>query len=188
MAILLFKAYFQLLPVARASLPAVPAGPINPHSFRHLLQMSLSVAKVEPQFLAGLPNRFEVSRRKERLLEKKARFDGNAFYAALDGERQARECTWRRVAQESGVSASTLTRIAQGKRPDVDSLAALSAWSGLNVDRFVRSNTSKKQPEPLAMISSFLRSDPRLNEEAAAALDQMVKAAYKSMTGPGRTA
>ena len=121
-------------------------------------------------------------------MEKKARFDGNAFYAALDGERQARQCTWRRVAKESGVSASTLTRIAQGKRPDVDSLAALSAWSGLDVDRFVKGGAFKKEPEPLAMISSFLRSDPRLNEETAAALDQMVKAAYRSMTGPERMA
>ena len=35
---------------------------------------------------------------------------------------------------------------------------------------------------PLAVISSCLHSDPRLNEEAAVALDQMVKAAYRSMT------
>ena len=119
---------------------------------------------------------------------KRARFDGDAFYAALDGERQARQCTWRRVAEESGVSASTLTRISQGKRPDVDSLAALSAWSGLEVDRFVRGGPPKNEPEPLAVISSCLRSDPRLNEEAATALDQMVKAAYKSMRTPGQSA
>ena len=42
---------------------------------------------------------------------KRARFDGDAFYAALDEERQARQCTWKRVAEESGISASTLTRI-----------------------------------------------------------------------------
>ena len=119
---------------------------------------------------------------------KRARFDGDAFYAALDGERQARQCTWKRVAEESGVSASTLTRISQGKRPDVDSLAALSAWSGLDVDRFVKGGRTKKEPEPLAVISSCLRSDPQLNEEAAAALDQMVKAAYRSMRSPERTA
>ena len=119
---------------------------------------------------------------------KRARFDGDAFYAALDGERQARQCTWKRVAEESGVSASTLTRISQGKRPDVDSLAALSAWSGLDVNRFVKGDRTKKEPEPLAVISSCLRSDPQLNEEAAAALDQMVKAAYRSMRSPERTA
>ena len=119
---------------------------------------------------------------------KRARFDGDAFYAALDGERQARQCTWRRVAEESGISASTLTRISQGKRPDVDSLAALSAWSGLDVDRFVKGRASRKAPEPLAVISSCIRSDPRLNEDAAAALDQMVKAAYRSMRSPEATA
>ena len=112
---------------------------------------------------------------------KRARFDGDAFYAALDGERQARKCTWRRVAEESGISASTLTRISQGKRPDVDSLAALAAWSGLKVDKFVKGSRTKKEPEPLAVISSCLRSDPHLNKQAAAALDLMVKAAYRSM-------
>ena len=117
---------------------------------------------------------------------KRARFDGDAFYAALDGERQARQCTWKRVADESGVSASTLTRISQGKRPDVDSLAALSAWSGLDFDRFITGGRSKAEPEPLAVISSCLRSDPRLNEDAAAALDQIVKAAYKTMSSPER--
>ena len=111
-----------------------------------------------------------------------ARFDNDAFFAALDAERQARECTWKQVAEECGISASTLTRMSQGKRPDVDGLAALVAWSGLEVDRFVRSSTAKKEPEPLAVISSCLLSDPRLNEEAAVALDQMVKAAYRSMT------
>ncbi|MCY3570799.1 MAG: helix-turn-helix domain-containing protein [Chloroflexi bacterium] len=117
---------------------------------------------------------------------KRATFDGASFFAALDGERQARQCTWKRVADESGVSASTLTRISQGKRPDVDSLAALSAWSGLDVDRFVKGRSAKIEPEPLAVISSCLRSDPRLDEDAAAALEQIVKAAYRSMSSPER--
>ena len=109
-------------------------------------------------------------------------FDADAFYSALDAERQARQLSWRKVAGESGVSASTLTRIAQGRRPDVDSLAALSAWSGLTVDLFVRGgNSAKTEAEPLAMISSYLRSDPQLNEEAAAALDDLVKVAYSRM-------
>ena len=119
-------------------------------------------------------------------MARRGSFDSGAFFAALDGERQARQLTWRKVADESGVSASTLTRIAQGKRPDVDSLAALSAWSGLEVDTFVRGKSAKKEAEPLAMISSYLRSDPQLNEEAATALDELVKVAYKRMSrGPG---
>ena len=113
---------------------------------------------------------------------KTARFDGGAFFASLDAERQVRQCTWKQVAQECGISASTLTRMSQGKHPDVNGLAALAAWSGLDMDRFVRSAAAKEEPEPLAVISSCLHSDPRLNEEAAVAIDHMVEAAYRSMT------
>ena len=115
-------------------------------------------------------------------MPRKGSFDADAFYSALDGQRQARELTWKKVAEESGVSASTLTRIAQGKRPDVDSLAALSAWSGLEVDRFVKGGASRRgEAEPLAKITTYLRSDPHLNEEAATALDELVKVAYKRL-------
>ena len=102
-------------------------------------------------------------------MAKRARFDGDAFYAALDGERQARHCTWKQAGKECGISASTLSRMSQGKHPDVNGLAALVGWSGLDVDRFVRSAAAKEAPEPLAVISSCLRSDPRLNEEVATA-------------------
>ena len=114
-------------------------------------------------------------------MAKTARFGGGAFFAALDAERQARHCAWKQVAEECGNSASTLSRMSQGKHPDVNGLAALAVRSGLDVDRFVRSAGSKEAPEPLAVISSCLHSDPRLNEEVATALDQMVKAAYRSM-------
>ncbi len=114
-------------------------------------------------------------------MAKTARFDGDAFFAALDAERQSRQCTWKQVAKECGISASTLSRMAQGKHPDLNGLAALAAWSGLEVDRFVKSAVTKQEPEPMAVISSCLHADPRLSEEAAVAIDQMVRAAYRSM-------
>jgi transcriptional regulator with XRE-family HTH domain len=73
---------------------------------------------------------------------KSARFDTLAFYGALDAVRQDRELHWNRVALESGLSASTLTRMRQGKRPDVDGLAALCVWSGLSADRYIRTDPS----------------------------------------------
>jgi transcriptional regulator with XRE-family HTH domain len=108
-------------------------------------------------------------------------FDAEGFYAALDAQRQARKLTWKHVAGESGVSASTLTRMAQGKRPDVDGLAALAAWSGLDTNDFVRSELKPERPEPLAMISTYLRSDPHLTDEAATALDELIKATYERL-------
>ena len=82
----------------------------------------------------------------ERKAGKKGWFDSDAFYSAIDGARRARKLNWKQVAAESGVSASTLTRMAQGARPDVDSLAALAAWSGLDADDYIRSDDTDGPP------------------------------------------
>ena len=114
-------------------------------------------------------------------MEKSGWFYAGAFYEALDGARMARTMTWKQVAGESGVSASTLTRMAQGKRPDVDGLAALVAWSGLDADDYLRSHGTRPEPESLAKISTYLRSDKNLSPEAATALDELVKATYERL-------
>jgi transcriptional regulator with XRE-family HTH domain len=109
-------------------------------------------------------------------------FDTEAFYAAIDAQRQAKRLTWKQVATQSGVSASTLTRLAQGRKPDVDGLAALLEWSGLEVDAFLGSQDKKRsEPETLAMISTYLRSDPHLSRESAKALDELIKATYQHL-------
>src|SRR5689334_19751590 len=107
-------------------------------------------------------------------------FDTEAFYAALDAQRQGRRLTWKQVAGESGVSASTLTRMAQGRRPDLDGLAKLCAWSGLSADDFIRKATgSAEQPETLAKIATYLRADPHLEPDTADMLDQLIRTTYE---------
>ena len=106
-------------------------------------------------------------------------FLGEAFYKALDGQRQSKQLTWKKVAEQAKVSASTLTRIAQGKRPDVDTMAALCRWSGLSADDFVYRDGILHQPEPLAQIMAHLRADKQLSREGAAAIEVMIKSAYE---------
>ena len=113
--------------------------------------------------------------------EGRGRFDAEAFYFAIDAERRSRRQTWKRVAEEAQVSASTLSRMAQGRRPDVDSMAALVAWSGLSADKFVRDDQAKPEPGFLSMMSTYLKSDPQLTPEAADALDELMKATYERM-------
>ena len=108
-------------------------------------------------------------------------FDAEAFYDALDATRLARKLNWKQIAAESGVSASTLTRMAQGRRPDVDGLAALTAWSGLSADDFVRSESRAVEADALAQITTYLRSDRNLTPEAATALDELIKATYERL-------
>ncbi len=113
----------------------------------------------------------------------KTRFDGEAFFAALDAHRIGQGRTWRQVAKECGVSASTLTRMSQGKLPDAQGLAALAAWAGLDTAEFLRGDDVPRpvRAEPLAMISTYLRSDPNLSPEGAVALDELIKATYERL-------
>jgi len=109
-------------------------------------------------------------------------FDMEGFYAALDAFRASKKLTWKQVAGETGIAASTLTRMRQGKRPDVDGLAALANWSGIDVSNFYLSDLeSKPKKETLAEITTLLRADRNLNKESAVALEQMLKSAYEHM-------
>lgn len=112
-------------------------------------------------------------------------FDGDAFYRALEGIVTARSKNWKQVAAETGVSASTLARMAQGRKPDASSLAALSAWAGLNPSDFVQAPYKIAHPEPLTQISTLLRSDPNLDAQAAEAVEAIVRAAYEQLRKVG---
>ncbi|MGY8635345.1 hypothetical protein RAD15_22975 [Bradyrhizobium sp. 14AA] len=108
------------------------------------------------------------------------KFDGEAFFAAIDSVRITRDLTWKKVAEQSGVPASSLTRMSQGGRPDVDSFAALCAWSGLKADQFAGGTSKTKEgKEPLAELTAHLRADPNLSKEGAKALEALIKAAYQ---------
>lgn len=110
------------------------------------------------------------------------KFDVSALYAALDSERMSRDLTWKDVAEQAGISASTLSRLAQGRRPDVDSLAALTGWLKVSADEFMGSRMRAfGAAAPLTQISTILRNDPNLNQEGAAALDELIKATYKRL-------
>ena len=103
-------------------------------------------------------------------------FDIVGFHAALNAQRSAKGLNWKEVSEQSGVSASTLTRMSQGRRPDIDGLALLLAWSGLDAASFL---PEANNPEPLAQISANLRADRNLKPENAKALEEIIKVAYE---------
>jgi transcriptional regulator with XRE-family HTH domain len=112
----------------------------------------------------------------------KLEFDVESFYAALDSQRQSQRLTWKQVAAKSEVSASTLTRMAQGKRPDVDSLAALLRWSGLKAESFVKGDLEPQTTsDPLTQITAYLRADRNLTPQGVAALEAIIKAGYETL-------
>jgi transcriptional regulator with XRE-family HTH domain len=107
-------------------------------------------------------------------------FDSDAFYAALNAARLSRQKTWKDVAEESGVNASTLTRMGQGAKPDVNGLAALLKWSSLKAEAFIRGAGNKK-PEPIAAITALLRADPHLTKANAKLIEDIVASTYKQL-------
>lgn len=109
------------------------------------------------------------------------RFNVSALHAALDSERHARRLTWKDVAAQSGVSASTLTRLSQGRQPDVNSLATLTGWLGMSADHFMAGGQPIEQfgaASPLAQISSIIHRDPNLSLEGGTALEELIRATY----------
>lgn len=111
-------------------------------------------------------------------------FDSEGFYASLDAFRRDKGITWKKVAESSKVSASTLTRMGQGKRPDVDSLAALAAWSGIDVSKFYRTEkpkSSNSQSSTISEITALLRADRNIKGEDALMMERMVTSLYEDM-------
>jgi transcriptional regulator with XRE-family HTH domain len=107
-------------------------------------------------------------------------FDNEAFYAALNSVRLSRQLTWKDVAEETGVNASTLTRIGQGANPDVNGLAALLAWANLKAEMFIP-KMSGAEPEPIAKITALLRADPKLSPDSAKLIEEIVMSTYKRL-------
>lgn len=111
-----------------------------------------------------------------------SKFDFAAFFKALATTASTRETNWKAVSDATGVSQTTLSRMARGRQPDAESLTALSAWSGLNPVDFVRGE--KHLAEPLALLGKIIRDDPNLNPEGADALEAIVNAAYGKLRRP----
>jgi transcriptional regulator with XRE-family HTH domain len=64
-------------------------------------------------------------------------FNNDALVMALDIKRKATNLDWAGVANESGVSASTISRIRTGKNPDANSLAKLVDWCGVDFSHLI---------------------------------------------------
>ncbi len=111
-------------------------------------------------------------------------FDAESFYKALSTTVSARRVSWKQASAETGVSASTLSRMSSGRQPDAASLAALSAWSGLNPSDFVQ-GVPRSPIETMAMVGKLLREDPNLDRQGADALEAIIMAAYKRFRQDG---
>jgi len=103
--------------------------------------------------------------------------------------REELQLSLRDLADETGVSASTLSRIENGTgKPDADNIARLTNWLDMPMDRILggRQQDSEdsrpvvyfaREPTP-EIVEAHLRADRNLTPETAAALSELFRVAY----------
>jgi len=64
------------------------------------------------------------------------RLDTDALHLAIYARMHREKLSAREVAQQTGISASTLTRIKHGQRPDADGLVTLLVWLERGIEDF----------------------------------------------------
>ena len=103
----------------------------------------------------------------------------------------------RDVANETDVSASTLSRIENGTgKPDADNIARLAAWLDVPMERILSGRDPKaeaaeavvyypQEPTP-EIVEAHLRADKNLTPETAAALSELFRVDYTQFSmSPG---
>lgn len=87
----------------------------------------------------------------------------------------------RAVAVEiGGVSAATLSRIEQGKIPDVDTFIRICKWLDVTTDTFIISDINKKPISTKEQVVAHLRAERELSRETVNMLIQMIDLAYST--------
>ncbi len=93
----------------------------------------------------------------------------------------------RTIANEiGGVSASTLSRIEQGKLPDLDTFMLICKWLKVSPENFMSTESkellsSNKNPTTPEIIMAHLRTDRTLDPETVDALSKMIQLAYDAV-------
>lgn len=106
--------------------------------------------------------------------------DVKSLYAAMDAARAQAGLSWRQVAKELGVSASTISRMAQGLRPDVTAFAAMTTWLRMPAEDFYANvNQSDREPDLVASLGPLLRARSDLTEKDVSYLEDVIAAAAR---------
>ena len=89
----------------------------------------------------------------------------------------------RETAKEIGnVSPSTISRVENGKTPDMDTFLALCDWLGVPPAELIKNTEDEEALATPEAISIQLRADKNLDPAIANALASLVKAAYKDLS------
>ncbi|SBS77705.1 Helix-turn-helix protein [uncultured Mycobacterium sp.] len=103
------------------------------------------------------------------------RLDMSGLSAMLRARRG--KLSLRQAASDAGVSFSTFSRVEAGAHPDLTSFMLLCAWLGVAPSQFFAPVVSRERG-PLEEAITHLRSDPRLEPEAAKQITGVLRDMY----------
>ena len=112
--------------------------------------------------------------------DEKDKFDFEGFFQGVELVAKQRELTMKQVGVETGVSASTLSRMAQGRGCDAESLAKLAKWANLDPREFVGALKAEGEEDTFAILSRTLRRDPNITSDARRAIESVFQTTYRS--------
>ena len=109
--------------------------------------------------------------------------------SAIRRRREQQGMSLRDLADETGVSASTLSRIENGTgKPDADNIARLAAWLDMPIERVMHHGPrAAGDPKPVVyyphestpeIVEAHLRADKHLSPQTAKALSELFRVAY----------
>ena len=116
--------------------------------------------------------------------------------SAIRRRREQHGMSLRDLADETGVSASTLSRIENGTgKPDADNIARLAAWLDMPIERVMHhGNRAASDPKPVVyyphestpeIVEAHLRADKHLTPQTAKALSELFRVAYAQFSESG---
>src|SRR5207244_318833 len=120
---------------------------------------------------------------------------------AIRRRREELSLSLRDVADQTNVSASTLSRIENGTgKPDADNIARLTSWLGVPLQRILSGGREERDEAKAVVyypheatpeiVEAHLRADRNLSPETAGALSELFRVAYSqfSRTESGKSA
>ncbi|HVS27524.1 MAG TPA: helix-turn-helix transcriptional regulator [Burkholderiales bacterium] len=146
------------------------------------------VASIEQPFYNSISRyMLQESNRVARVQLMDVNFDDTAFYDAIEARRQAESLSWRQLGRKLALSPSTFSRLARGRRPDVETFVRLLAWLDLPAETFMKglaSSHKRMNQDTLAVVAATLRADRTIPSAGAGALEQLMRVAYARLTAP----
>src|SRR5881394_1879629 len=130
-------------------------------------------------------------------MAKKSGVNTSELGDAVRRRREQQGMSLRDVAEETGVSASTLSRIENGTgKPDADNIARLAAWLDMPIERVLHHGPrSASDPKPVVyyphestpeIVEAHLRADKHLSPQTAKALSELFRVAYTQFSTTGK--